>query len=144
MNLKKRNIENTMNNYRSIILDASALIAFLAEETGSDFVKQLLPSAVMSSINVAEVAQFLIINKKVDKLKAREIIEQLIAESYIFDNQEAFKVAGLIDITKKFGLSLADRACIALALKTGFPIYTADKVWKKLEIEHVDIHLIRS
>ena len=132
-----------MNNYRVIILDASALIALLSEEIGAAFVKELLPISVMSSVNVAEVAQFLVITKQIDKYKSKEIIEHLIADSFVFDNEQAFLSAELIVATKKYGLSLADRACIALALKTGYPIYTADKVWKKIEIEHVNIHLIR-
>ena len=131
------------SNYRAIILDASALIAFLSEEIGADVVKKLLSIAVMSSVNIAEVAKFLIDNKNIDKNKAKELIEHLISESFAFDNTQAFSTAELTIQTKKYGLSLADRACLALALRTGYPIYTADKVWKKLEITNIDIHLIR-
>ena len=131
------------NNYRAVILDASALIAFLSEEIGADVVKKLLSIAVMSSVNIAEVAKFLIDNKNIDKNKAKELIEHLISESCAFDNTQAFSTAELTIQTKKYGLSLADRACLALALRTGYPIYTADKVWKKLDINNIDIHLIR-
>jgi len=131
------------NNYRAIILDASALIAFLSEEIGAEIVKKLLSNAVMSCVNIAEVAKFLVDNKNIDNVKARELIEHLISESFVFDNDQAFKTAELISYTKKYGLSIADRACLALSLRTGYPIYTADKVWKKLKIDNIDINLIR-
>ena len=41
------------------------------------------------------------------------------------------------------GLSLADRACIALGIKLQIPIYTADRIWDELKLDNIDIRLIR-
>lgn len=65
------------------------------------------------------------------------------APLYSINRRQSYMAAELVQYTKKYGLSLADRACIALALNTGYPILTADKTCKKLEIENVTINLIR-
>lgn len=40
------------------------------------------------------------------------------------------------------GISLGDRACLALALSSGAEVYTADKIWARLKLPCA-IHLIR-
>ena len=52
-------------NYRKVILDASALLALLNEENGWEKVKQVVPKAIMSSVNATEVVKYLIINRKI-------------------------------------------------------------------------------
>ena len=60
-----------------------------------------------------------------------------------FDVKQAFKAAELKALTKDKGLSLGDRACIALGIQLKLPIYTADRIWKELELPQVEIILIR-
>ena len=57
--------------------------------------------------------------------------------------QQSFDIAFLQNSTKHKGLSIGDRACIALGIKMQLPIYTADKVWAELDIESAEIILIR-
>lgn len=128
---------------KHIILDASVVIAILAEEQGHEAVLSLLPKAVMSSVNVAEVAKFLIESKNFSKNQAEEIITSLIENIVPFDTELAISSSAIIHQTKNLGLSLGDRACLALGLQTKFPIYTADKVWRELTIPDLEINLIR-
>ncbi|MDA9163679.1 type II toxin-antitoxin system VapC family toxin [Rickettsiaceae bacterium] len=124
------------------ILDASAVIALLSEEEGADEVYSVITHSVMSSVNVSEVAKFLIEHRKFSKTTAIEAIQTLISEIIPFDENHAYVSADLITKTKSIGLSLGDRACIALGIETNYPIYTADKVWSKIDFG-CQINLIR-
>ncbi len=130
-------------NYENIILDASSLICVISYEHGWENVKKLLPKAIMSSVNIAEVAKFLVYDRQMEKEKVKTFVETLIYDSVIFDNEQAYITAEMLSLTQKFGLSLGDRACLALGIKTGYPIFTADKVWSELKISGIEIHLIR-
>ena len=48
----------------------------------------------------------------------------------------------MINLTKKIGLSLGDRACITLAKLKELPVLTADKIWDTLDL-NIKIELIR-
>ncbi|MBX9785816.1 MAG: type II toxin-antitoxin system VapC family toxin [Alphaproteobacteria bacterium] len=123
------------------ILDASALLALIQEEPGSDVIKPLLKNSVMSTVNVTETLTAL---QKVNILPEEgiESISFLINEIVDFDMDQAKKAADLYPKVKHKGLSLGDRACLALGIKYKAKIYTADKVWKDIHPE-LDIRLIR-
>jgi ribonuclease VapC len=70
------------------------------------------------------------------------VISLLGLEILPFDSQQAFQAGLLIPYTRSFGLSLGDRACLALAQVTASTALTADQSWIDLEIG-VDIKLIR-
>ncbi len=80
-----------------VILDASALLAFLHEEPVGEKVSPVLEGAC---------------------------------------------IAKLYPQTRNRGLSLADRACLALALDKGWPVMTADRAWAGLDID-VEVEMIR-
>ena len=130
-----------MKNYRNVILDASSLIAFVYDEKGADVVANFLPSAVMSTVNISEVTKYML-NCDAQKQEINELFDSLY-NIIDFNRKQSYLAAELLPYTKQYGLSLADRACIALAVDTGYPIFTADKIWKELKIENVDINLIR-
>lgn len=130
------------NKHTYYILDSSALIALLTQEKGYEKIVEILPQSVMSSVNVAEVAKFLKERNKLDDEQIQNTIYSLIDQIFPFDDKLAFVSANIIEKTKPFGLSLGDRACIALGLYTSYPIYTSDKAWSKLELD-CNIHLIR-
>jgi len=125
------------------ILDASALLALLNSELGAEIVEALLPYSIMSTINVAEVIAEL--DKKLDITpeESKEMIHTMIDQFIPFDFNQAIEVGCLRKITRKFGLSLGDRACIALGIKLNLPVYTADKAWEGLQINNLDIRIIR-
>lgn len=129
-----------MNN--NVVLDASALLALIQNETGADIVKPLLKRAVMSTINVSEVLTAL---QRVNVLPKEAIvsISDIIPTIVPFDVEQAQYVAELQPHVQHKGLSLGDRACIALGQKLQVPIYTADRIWGELELDNIAIKLIR-
>ena len=125
-----------MNNPdQYVILDASALITLLSEEKGHEVVASILPKSIMSSVNVAEVAKFLIEKRGLSKEEVSNIIHSLIEKIMPFDTKLALTSAAIIIQTKSLGLSLGDRACLALAISTGYTVYSSDKIWSQLELD---------
>lgn len=126
-----------------VVLDASALLALLNQENGADEVAGLLPHSVMSSVNLAEVIKVLVVDKKIPLPEARLQFSGLVSHIQPFTEEQAYLCASLVEKNKKYGLSLGDRACLSLAIEKKYPVYTADKIWAKLEIDNLKIHLIR-
>lgn len=115
------------------VLDASALLALLNAEEGAESVQQFLPDAVISTVNFAEVVSRLSAVGMPEN-EIREALSILALEIVPFDEEQAFHAGFLYPQTKALGLSLGDRACLALARTEGVTAITADQVWKKLEI----------
>src|SRR5262249_49844086 len=124
-----------------VVLDASALLAFLFREPGMDRVRSALPDSVMSSVNLAEVITTAI--RRGGKLpETVDVLAQLPMETLPFDSQDAILAASLYPATKEKGLSLADRCCLALGARLGVPVLTADTEWTGLDIG-VQVEAIR-
>ena len=125
----------------SYVLDASAVMALFHREPGSDNVAQaVLDGAVISTVNLAEVAS------KLNELGTPEALIQdainvLRLTIVDFDTELAYKVGLLRPLTKHAGLSLGDRACLALAQHLNFPALTTDRVWEDLSLD-VTVQLI--
>ncbi len=114
-----------------IVLDASALLALLLREPGHQRVAHLLPDACMSSVNLCEVlTRFARANKDVMPLAERLLATPL--EVVPFSAEQAAIAAALTPLLLPLGLSLGDRACLALARQRGLPILTADRAWRRL------------
>ena len=126
----------------SIVLDASALLAVLNREPGAErLTPQLLSAAISSTVNLAEV-QSKLVSRGIKPDEAWEATISPIRESAVFTDEQA-KIAGsLIARTSAFGLSIGDRACLALGIALKAPVYTADRSWKNLKLG-VRIHLVR-
>ncbi len=111
-----------------IALDASALLAFLFREAGHELVAAHIDNCCLSAVNFSEV-----IGRFVQDGHPAELALQRIAASKIeivpFAGAEAALAASLLPLTKAAGLSLADRACLALALSRQIPALTADRAW---------------
>lgn len=123
------------------VLDASALIALLRDEPGAQAVERLLGRAVMSVVNWAEVLQRYRAHG-VETAGKRESVEALGVGIAGFTPEDAEAVAELWEVTRAAGLSLADRACLALARRLGLPAHTADRDWRKVDVG-VEVVLIR-
>jgi PIN domain nuclease of toxin-antitoxin system len=124
-----------------IALDASALLAFLFGEDGHDEVAGVIEGSAISSVNLAEV----ISRFARDGHNADQVFQQIAGsgiEIVPFHGEDAALVAALTPSTREFGLSLGDRACLALALRHGVPAMTADQVWARLDLP-LEIHVIR-
>jgi PIN domain nuclease of toxin-antitoxin system len=124
-----------------IALDASALLAFLFDEEGGDRVAAMIESSCLSTVNLCEVLARFARDGHDPYLVARRIAATPI-ELVRFEVPDAALAAQLFAPTSALGLSLGDRACLALALARGIPAMTADRGWRELEIG-VPIELIR-
>ena len=125
----------------SVVIDASALLALLQDEPGSDGVAEALPEAIISAVNVSEVVAKLC-DKGFESDEARETIELLPLNVIDFDLAQAVETGLLRGPTRALGLSLADRACLALAARSESKALTADRAWAKVDVG-IDIHVIR-
>lgn len=127
----------------TVVLDASALLALLQAEPGSDRVAQALPRAAMSLANLAEVAA-----KQVDiGLDATALVDRTEAlgiRPYEVTREDVATQARIrqLDAGGGLGLSLGDRLCLALALRLDLPVITADRVWADVDLP-IEVSLIR-
>ena len=123
------------------VLDASAVLAVYFDEPGADRVRAVLPGALLSSVNYTKV-----IGKCLDRGEAlAAALRKLAAMGLVVvahDAQLAQRAGELRPLTKRLGMSLADRACLALAERERMPALTADRSWKSLGLD-IDILLIR-
>ena len=124
-----------------VVLDASALLAFLRNEPGAEVVRPLLPRAALSAVNLAETYAKLVQYGQPLADTAR-LIARLRLRVVSFDVVQAQAAAALWHRTRAAGLSLGDRACLALALTLSVPAVTADAVWDNCEVG-VRVVLIR-
>lgn len=125
----------------TVILDASAVLAFLQNEPGYDQVEAALPESIISSVNWAEVVQKSI-SANVDVKGLREDLEALGLRILPFTAEEAEIAAQLWQQTRQFGLSLGDRACLSVGMKLEAPVLTADRIWTTLNLP-ITVHSIR-
>ncbi|MDA8152979.1 MAG: type II toxin-antitoxin system VapC family toxin [Acidithiobacillus sp.] len=116
------------------VLDASALLALLHDEPGGESVRPLLPAAVMSSVNWAEVVQKCVA-RGVDVDGLRSDLGSLGLRVWPFNADDAEASGRLWSTTKALGLSLGDRACLALGQRLSLPVLTADRVWGSLNVD---------
>lgn len=124
-----------------MIIDASALLAYLHQEQGGQQIKPLLPVAFMSTVNWCEVVQKLRQKSIDDKAVAKKLT--LLGLRFIpFSLEHADKAGELWQVTAPFGLSLGDRACLATGLCENMPVITADKIWQKVPLP-LEIKLLR-
>ncbi|HEY4591401.1 MAG TPA: type II toxin-antitoxin system VapC family toxin [Thermoanaerobaculia bacterium] len=130
-----------MAEERSCVLDASALLAMLQEEPGGDVVQELLETAAISSVNWSEVVQKSLERQmEIDGL--RHDLEALGLEILPFTGVLAETTARLRSATRQAGLSLGDRACLALAAVLGLPAITTDRIWPDLGLP-IKIRVVR-
>ncbi len=125
-----------------IVLDASAILTVINDEPGAEkLTPDLLARAVGSTVNLAEV-QTKLVSRGWTPEQAREDAISPLREAVSFDEEQARIAGDLVIQTRHLGLSLRDRACLALGIALKVPVYTAEKVWKKLKVG-VRIHVIR-
>lgn len=123
------------------VLDASALLALLLAEIGADAVWQRRHGALISAVNYAEVLTRLVRHgKPLDQCEARLNLLEL--EIVPFDRPQASATAALFAVGKPLGLSLGDRACLALGVSRGLPVLTAERAWREVELA-IPIEVIR-
>ncbi|MFQ5421566.1 MAG: type II toxin-antitoxin system VapC family toxin [Anaerolineae bacterium] len=124
-----------------IVLDASALLAFMFQETGHELVAAHIDDCCLSAVNLSEV-----IGRFVrDGHDPQVVLQQIMATSIEivpFSAHQAALTAALLPKTRESGLSLSDRACLSLGLARQLPVLTADRVWQQVEVA-LPVELIR-
>ena len=123
------------------VLDASALLALVNQEPGQDMVAELLPRSLVSAVNASELVAKLS-NQGMPEDEVQGVLAALDLTVVSFDEGQGLVAGYLRPLTKHLGLSLGDRACLALGLHTQCPVVTADKAWVKLELG-IEIRVIR-
>ncbi len=126
---------------RTCVLDASALLALLQNEPGGDAVQELLETAAISSVNWSEVVQKAL-HWQTEIQGLRQELEALGFEIWPFTAVLAEATAHLRVSTRQAGLSLGDRACLALAAALGLPAVTTDRIWPSLGLP-IEIRVVR-
>jgi ribonuclease VapC len=125
----------------SVVIDASALLAVLLGETGADFVVDVLRGSRLSTVNLSEC-----LGRVVDKghaaLELEAIVRSFEIEMVPFSSEHARQAAELRPASKHLGLSLGDRACLALAMQGRRPLLTGDRRLASFACD-VDIRMIR-
>jgi ribonuclease VapC len=126
---------------RAAVVDSSAVLAVLLSEPGGDKVIAILEGGLLSTVNLAEVHAHMI-SLGAAAPHAWERILSLQCEFCPLTEAQARITAELVPTTRPFGLSLGDRACLALALDRKATVYTADHTWKNLNLG-IEIEVIR-
>lgn len=123
------------------VIDSSVILAFLNREPGWERAESEIDGGVVSSLVYAEVVTRLTLAgtsmQQIDDLWSEL---QILVEP--FDSARARRAGLLVQATARRGLSLADRACLALALELGVAAVTADRAWTQVDLG-VEVRLIR-
>ncbi len=124
-----------------VVLDASAILAYLFNEPGADMVAAVLLRSIVSPVNVAEV-----ISKLIDHGFSADAAETTIGllgcEIAPADAAVGLAAGKLHAMTRGRGVSLGDRFCLSLAARLGLPAFSANRSWKSLGL-NLEITLIR-
>jgi PIN domain nuclease of toxin-antitoxin system len=127
------------------VLDASAVLALLNKEHGHEQVLAVLPAAAIGTVNLTEVIAKLC-ERGVPPDAAMEAVQCLGAEIVPHSVEHALRTGELRPITKAFGLSLGDRACLALGRERNATVITAERHWDErvAAVAGVSIRRIRN
>jgi PIN domain nuclease of toxin-antitoxin system len=117
------------------------VLAVLRGEAGGNRVVAVLADSIVSAVNLAEVQTKLVIGGMGEAFAWSQIV-MLGLQSVPFDDALACVAGSLVRATRPLGLSLGDRACLALAMERNATVYTADRAWKNLNLG-IKIEVIR-
>lgn len=129
------------------VLDASAFLAYLRDEPGADDVADAIADgAAISTANLAEVLSRAADRGADPQRLARQLTERGLLDGAIsvepLVGADTVEIAQLRPLTREHGLSLGDRACLALARRLDLPAVTADTAWSRLDLR-VEVRRIR-
>ena len=124
-----------------VILDASAVLALIQDEPGTEQLIDLLPSSIISTVNWSEAAGKLI-EAGMSERDTKTVLN-LGMEIVPFTHEMALQAAKLKPKTDKHKLSFSDRACLATAMINKGRVYTVVKSWEKIKIRGIKIYQLQ-
>jgi PIN domain nuclease of toxin-antitoxin system len=116
-----------------VVLDASALLALINGEAGADRVRPLMAQSVISAVNLCETVHRLR-RRGVPVETVTATLASLVSATIPFDESMAYVAASIHERTREQGISLADCACLTLALCRGVPAVTTEKTWEACDV----------
>jgi PIN domain nuclease of toxin-antitoxin system len=116
-----------------IVLDASALLCLLNDEPGADQVAEVLTRSLIGATNLAEVVSKLR-ERSLSLDEVKEALGGLHLDVRPLTPGQAMLIGNLRPATRPLGLSLGDRACLALAIELDAEIYTTDAALAKADV----------
>lgn len=116
-----------------IVLDASALLCLLNDEPGADRVAEVLTRSLIGATNLAEVVSKLR-ERGLSLDEVKEALGGLHLDVRPLTPGQAMLIGDLRPATRPLGLSLGDRACLALAIELDAEIYTTDAALTKANV----------
>ncbi len=125
----------------TVTLDSSAILALLFGEPGGDRVASVVGESVVSAVNLAEIIAKLVESGYHDD-EAERAVDGFLPSVMPLDIPLAIATGTLRRTTRQKGLSLGDRACLALARREKARVLTADRAWADLDIG-IEIEVIR-
>ncbi len=123
------------------VLDSSAILAVLRSEAGAEIVDGYRGDALVSAVNIAEVASKLA-EQGMPQEQRHYVLALMDLDVVSFDDVQALASGSIGRSTRCLGLSLGDRACLQLAALRGLPAVTADRAWGELDVG-VEVRVIR-
>lgn len=111
---------------KGYVLDASALVAFFRNEPGSENVRRNLANSVISTVNFSEVCARML-EQSMSLEQFNVTVGRLSLNVVPYEESTARIAASLKMPSRSFGLSHADRACLALGLEMQRPVLTGDR-----------------
>ena len=123
------------------VLDSSAVLAFLRREPGEEVVRAVMARSLLCAVNLTEVLSKLI-ERGAPSADALRITRRLPYQVVEYDEELASSAGVLWERTRSAGLSLGDRACLALAARERLPAVTTDQQWVGIDLG-VEVRLVR-
>ena len=125
----------------NVVLDSSVVIALFRDERADVPLAPLVEGAYLSTVNLAEILSYLALEHPASLPRVPTFL-QLLHSVLPFTTAQAQTAGTLRPLTKAAGLSLGDRACLALGIELDADVYTTDRAWKRVDVP-CRIHLIR-
>jgi ribonuclease VapC len=115
------------------VFDASAVVAVLRNEPGTELIAPLCSDGVLSTVNLQEAIKILRAGGFSQSAVAY-MIETLALEIVPHSADDAYQAAELVSLTRQHGSGIGDRTCMALAISRNLPALTTDRAWSRLAI----------